>query len=327
MIRSAATIALAAALLATPAAAQKISLDVAIFHPEPMFFTHQYKWWENEVAKATEGRVTFTAHYSGSLVRVTETMRAVRDGAVPVGTTSAAAISGQVPAMAYIEVLGGMPDDPKSFAEASAQLRPVLEEMLGAQGVVFLWGQPAFGTLAACRDRHLRQPADWRGVKVRAAGRWQVQQMIALGASAVALDPAEQYLALQNRTIDCALSVSPLALGLKMYEPAPKITQLGVPVNLTLYLANPREWNRILEADRAKIREISIQAQNESAKFLHGVTTKAQDEMAKHGADIYHLTPDQTAAFKAAIRPVFDKIDAEVGPEGKPIADALRRFW
>ena len=58
--------------------------------------------------------------------------------------------------------------------------------------------------------------------------------MLALGGAPTAIDPGEQYLALQNKTVDCALSVPNLVLSLKLYEVAPKLTSLRQAVNLSL---------------------------------------------------------------------------------------------
>src|SRR5688572_16576858 len=69
---------------AVPALSQT-RLDTAIFHPESAAWTAPFKWWIDEVEKATQGRVKFIPHYAGSLVSTNETFKALRDGAVPAG--------------------------------------------------------------------------------------------------------------------------------------------------------------------------------------------------------------------------------------------------
>ena len=244
--------------------AHAATFDVAIFHSERDAFAEQFKWWAGEIEKRTQGRVVFKPHYSGALVSMVETLGAVKNGIVPVGYTASSFAAGAIPALAYLEVIGSMPNDAKTATEASDAIVPTVSDLFQKYGVVFLWSQLGFDTVVLCRDKHLKGPADWKGMKVRAAGRWQSQQVAAMGASPTAIDPAEQYLALQNKTVDCALSVPNLALSLKLYEVAPKVTNLRQSVNMSMYVMNPSSWSQIAAADQAIVRQVSREATHRS---------------------------------------------------------------
>jgi TRAP-type transport system periplasmic protein len=317
---------LIAALIGSGAMAQ-MKIDIAIFHPERSAWSVAFKWWVEEVDKATNGRVKFNPAYAASLVTANETLKSVKDGAVPAGFTSAAAMSGTLPSLAYLESIGGMPGELQRFTDAVAALRPTLEEEFRRQGVEYLWPQGSGHLIVLCRDRLMRTVADWKGRKVRTAGRWQGEQLLAMGAAPVSTDPSEQYLALQNRTIDCALSVSVLASALKLHEVAPKITVLGLPVNVSFYLVNRAVWERISPDDRATIKRLGTEAEKMSAKHLHEVQLEAQAMMRTQKAEIYSLTAEEIAAFRTGIDPGFKKMDAQGGATGKQISDTVKRFW
>jgi TRAP-type C4-dicarboxylate transport system substrate-binding protein len=310
---------------ASPARAQK--LDFSVFHPERNVWTDTLKWWVEEVDKQTQGRVKFTLHFAGSLVNVTETLKAVKDGAIPSGYTAASFITGQMPGLAYLEAMGGVPEDPAGFVEAVGKLRPVLESEFHKQNVEYLWAQPSPGLNVLCRDKHLKSVADWRGKKVRTAGRWQARQLVPVGASPVSMDPGEQYIALQNKTIDCVLSVHVLALSLKLHEVAPKITVLRMAVNLGMYIINKGVWDKISADDRAKIKALGEEGIKRAAQFVHGQQSTALDTLKAQKADIYTLNDAESAAFRKAIRPVFDEMDATGGEGGKQIKAILAKYW
>jgi TRAP-type transport system periplasmic protein len=320
------TAVLVALVLAAPAWSQG-KIDMAIFHPEKNFWTPTLMWWIGEVDKATQGRVKITPHFAGALVSVNETMKAVRDGSVPAGVTSAAAVTGQIPAFAYLEAIGGMPADYNDFAQATNALRPLIEAEYRKQGVEYLWSQGSGGLIVVCRDRHLKSPADWKNRKVRTAGRWQAEQLRAMGVSPVATDPAEQYIALQNRTIDCALSVNVLALALKLHEVAPRITQLRMPVNLSSYIMNKSLYERISPEDRASMRKLAIEAEKRSADHLSKVERDAIAQMKSQKAEIYSLTDQELKDLRSGIAPSFAKMDAEGGETGKQIGGILKKYW
>lgn len=317
----------AVAALATPLAARAVSFDVAVFYTEQSERTPAYKFWVSEIEKRTQGRIKFRSFYAGSLMKVNETYKAVRTGAVPVGTTSAAAISGQIPAMAYAEAMGGMPNDAKGFLDAAKPLGEAFDKLFAARDIKFLFMQPSFGTVVVCRDKFLKAPSDWVGMKVRGAGRWQVQQVLAMGAGSVALDPAEQYLGLQQGTIDCALSVDWLALSLKLYEVAPRITSLRVPVNVSLYIANKSAWSKVSKADQKIVDDVSWEATKMSAELLEKTMKQSQEAMVKAGGQIYPLTDAERRMFLDKIRPVFAKMDAASGAEGKMVRAILEKYW
>lgn len=302
-------------------------LDFAVFHPERNFWTVTLKWWMDEVAKETQGRVKIVPHYAGSLVSLNSTMKSVSDGAIPMGVVAMSAISGQMPAVAYIEAIGGMPDNPDEFVKSQVQLRPVLEAQFKAQGVEYLWSQGSGPLIVACRDRHLMSLEDWKGRKIRTAGRWQVEQIRALGASPVAMDPGEMYIALQNRTLDCALANNVLAFGLKLHEVAPKITVLRAPVNLTAYIINSGAFAKFSPQDRATTIRLGVEAERRSTTYLVQASDEAAKRMTAQRADIRTLSDKDFAAFRSNIRNAFAKMDAGSGPAGKQIADVLRQFW
>lgn len=327
--RNAATVAMGFIIAAgLPAmAAGQTRLDVSIFHSERSAWSHAFKYWADETKKRTAGRVELRPFYSGALSKINETYKAVRDGAVPVGTTSAASVSGQIPALAYVEAEAGMPNDAEGWIKSARALRPVLSELFASKKIKFLWLQPSFGGTVNCRTKHLKKPADWKGLKIRTAGRWQVQQILQLGASPVALDPAEQYIALQNGTLDCVLSNHEITFGFKLYEPARKITNLGVPVNVLIYLANPRIWNRISAADRKAIEAAAVEAESIAANHLAPLQAKLRGMIGKAGGDVYSLSGAERKMFVDAIKPVFDKMDKETGADGKKIRTLLEPYW
>ena len=314
------------AFAAVPAWSQN-KIDLAVFHPEKNFWTPTLMWWIGEVEKATQGRVKFVPHFAGALVPVNETLKAVRDGSVPAGVISAGAVSGQMPSMAYLEAIGGMPADVGSFIEAVNALRPVLEAEYRKQGAEYLWSQGSGGLIVLCRDRHLKQPADWKNRKVRSAGRWQAEQLRNMGVSPVATDPSEQYIALQNRTIDCALSVNVLASALKLHEVAPRVTQLRMPVNLSSYIINKPIYDKISAEDRAAMHKLSIEGDKRSAEHLAKVEADAIAQMKSQKADIYALTDQEVKALRTGIASSFTKMDAEGGETGKQIGSILKKYW
>jgi TRAP-type C4-dicarboxylate transport system substrate-binding protein len=303
------------------------TFDVSVFHTEADVFAEQYKYWMAEVEKQTQGRVRFKSHYSGALTSIVETFNAVRNGVVPVGLTAPSFVAGAIPALAYLEALGSIPNEAEGTRKAADAIQPFLRNLMAAHGTEYLWWQPGPGLLIMCRDKHLKRPEDWAGLKVRAAGRWQSAQMAAMGASPVATDPAEQYLALQNRTVDCALTAPNLALSLKLYEVARKLTVLNMRANGVLYIMNAQAWKQISPGDQAIMRNVGIQAMHRSIVYVPEFLDRMVAVMQKAGADPYQLTDAELKVAKQRMQAVYGRIGDASGEQGKALAALLQPYW
>jgi len=175
VLRKSVPAAVVAAMISAPSGtAVAQTLDVSIFHSPRSAWSNSAKWWAEEVKKRTDGRVQLKLFFASALSKVNETYKAVRDGAIPIGTTSAASISGQLPAMAYIEGLAGMANNADGFLAVSKALRPEMTRLLVAKKLKYLWIQPSFGAMVSCREKHLKKPA---------AGRYNRSRPLAAGRS------------------------------------------------------------------------------------------------------------------------------------------------
>jgi TRAP-type C4-dicarboxylate transport system substrate-binding protein len=286
-----------------------------------------YTFWAPEVEKRTQGRVQLKPSYSGALTSAVETLGAVRNGVVPIGLSAASFGSGAMPALGYLEAMGGLPNDPDGMRQALDAVNQPLADMLQKYGVELLYTQPTFDLVVVCGGKHLKAVTDWPGTKVRAAGRWQSQQVLALGGAPTAIDPGEQYLALQNKTVDCALSVPTLVLSLKLYEVAPKLTSLRQAVNTSLLVMNPRSWRSISAEDQATIRTVSTETRHRAVVRMREIADKGMADLKALGSDIYPLSDAELRAMKDKMKPVFDKIGEGAGDTGKPFAASLKQYW
>ena len=163
--------------LAWPMSAGAAQFDLSLFHNEREALADTVKWWAAEIDKQTAGRVQFKAQYSGALSSAAETLNAVRNGSIPAGLAPASFVSGLIPPAAYLEPLFWLTSDLPAAERRSMRCSRGSRSCFARAGIESLWLQPSYGLLVACRDKHLKKPADWKGVKVRAAGRWQGIQL------------------------------------------------------------------------------------------------------------------------------------------------------
>jgi TRAP-type C4-dicarboxylate transport system substrate-binding protein len=322
--RSAAMLASAITLFAnfsTPARAE--TFEFAVWYSDRDFYADYARTWASEIEKRTEGRVKFKLHFSGALVAAKETVNAVRTGAAGGGTTSASFVAGLARPVAYFEALFWIPGDPKIALDTIHKLQEPTSKLLEQRGLKLMFNFPSAGLVSNCSNSHIKATSDWKGKKVRSAGRWQGVQLQAVGASAVALDPGEVYVALQQKTVDCILFLANLTLSSKVYEVAPYITYWRDGANSSMYYLNMAQWNKVSPADQKIMLQVSDEVLAAGTMKMAEQQDEALKELEKAGAKVYRATPEEISAMRRAMSPVYAELEKFTGAEGKPFADAI----
>ena len=311
------------AVFGAPTTARAETIEFAVWFSDRDFYAGHVRKWASEIEKRTEGRVKIKLHFSGALVAARETVNAVRTNAAGGGTTSASFVAGLVRPVSYFEALFWIPGDPKISLDTVGALLEPARTLMEPRGLKLLFAFPSTGLVSNCSNGHIKTPADWKGKKVRAAGRWQGIQLRAVGASAVTLDPGEVYVALQNKTVDCILFLANLTLSAKVHEVAPYITYWRDGANASMYYLNLALWNRISPADQKIMLQVSDEIVVEGTYKLKDQQEQALTELEKGGAKIYRATSEEISQMRKAMSPVWAELEKFTGPEGKPFADVI----
>ena len=223
-------------------------------------------------------------------------------------------------------MLGGLPLDNPPTGEALAAIWPDLDALFADHGATALWGAPAFSSGIVCRTGFLRSPADWQGLKIRTAGRWQARQVAAMGAVPTPLPPSELYVALQNGVVDCALMTPSITMSTRLYEVAPYYTDTNLPGNITISILNLDTWNGFTEAERAAIREVSDRMLQTASVAMRESAEAGLVELGRLG-EVYALSDEERAALNTLVDPVFDEVAASItGGPAAAVISALAAY-
>lgn len=326
--RSAGLVAVTAiSILSTHATiARAETFEFAVWFSERDFYADHVRKWATDIEQGTQGRVKMNLHFSGGLVSAKETVNAVRTGAAGGGTTSASFLAGLVRPVSYMEALFWIPADPAAAVDTIQRVLEPSRKLLEPRGLKLMFSFPSAGLVSDCTSSHIKKVEDWKGRKVRAAGRWQGIQLRAVGAAPVALDPGEVYIALQNKTVDCILFLANLTLSAKIQEVAPYITYWRDGANASMYYLNLDQWNKVSPADQKIVLEASDRVVADAAPKLVQMEDQAISDLEKAGAKIYRASDSEIAQTKKAMSVVWKEIDSYAGADGKPFADAIMRY-
>jgi TRAP-type C4-dicarboxylate transport system substrate-binding protein len=180
------------------------------------------------------------------------------------------------------------------------KIEPVLRQRLDAKGFVLLnWGHGGWvyfftkGPVSTVDELRKTKMFAWAGDDN------MVQLWKANGFQPVALAATDILTGLQTGMID-ALPTTPLAaLSLQWFRTTPYMVEMGLAPLVGGLVVTKQAWNKISEADRAKIQAACRKAEHRLQVEVPRQDTTAVLEMQKRGLKLTHVPPELVGTWRS----------------------------
>lgn len=279
--------------------------------------------FEQLVTKYTDGMLKLDI--KEKLYGLMESVFAIGDGRINMGTQSIPAATGTYPLLDFGGIPGFFSDppngayewaeaflDPKMMAVWDKYTRPAGFKVLGSSISLAnntLWGNKAIKTLA-----------DFKGIKIRASGRTQTTTLKSLGASPITLSMAEVEDALVRGTVDAiATSKSYGAerglIDLCKFAPVWPIT----PVFAQFIAVNAKVWDGLHPFYKEGLLKAGAQLTREMAAVVEQMEISYTLWIRSSKCQL--VLPEESEVKKAMelMRPVVKEWLDTAGPYGKEV--------
>jgi TRAP-type C4-dicarboxylate transport system substrate-binding protein len=276
------------------------------------------------VEEKTNGRVKFRMFYSGSLVSHPKFFDGVVEGTSDVSTGPISFITNKVPELSIFEIYGSY--DLSKNLETIKATEPILNKILEREGAINLFHDFAGPAVFGHKTKFLKSPEDWKGQKMRIAGRWGGTLAQKWGASSVFLGPGDMYLGLQRGIIDGYMLIWSFLYVGKLYEVAPFMTDTGFNSNYTIIPMNLKKWNTLTEADKKIFKEIIQEMNVYSDKAVREENENVRKDIIAKGGKIYDLTPAERRVYLKDCYALWPEVRKISGPLGNKLADILEEY-
>jgi len=276
------------------------------------------------VGERTNGRIEFKYFYGASLIKKPQYVDAVARGIADISTGPVSFVTGKIPELSIFEVYGAY--EINRFLEMQEAVEPLLTKLFERKGIHHVVIQLPGSTIFPHKTKFLKRPEDWKGEKMRLAGRWQSTLAKMWGASPVFMPPSELYLALQRGVIDGYMLIYDIVYGLKLYEVGPYIMDSGFSNNIENVTMNLKKWNAMTKADQeiftAAVQEIKPWIFHETLKYYENI----KKDMVSKGAKIYQLTPEEKSRYLKDAYSLYPEVRKVSGETGSQFMDILKDF-
>ncbi len=192
-----------------------------------------------------------------------------------------------------------------------------LAKVLAPKGVTYL-GAVHNGFKAMTNSKHpIKRPEDLQGLKMRIPGGDYFSAFYsALGASPQAMSWGEVFTALQQGTIDGHDNSLSTINSANVQEVQKYISLTNHAYEAFTFTANTKKFESLNEATQQLIRDCVKEAcQEMNKKIVADEAAIAKKFVEENGCEVYKLTDEDVAAFKAAVQSVTDEYKAKYGAE------------
>ncbi len=322
---------LLAAALAAPVAADNITLRIASGHPPGVVYAGLMKnYFQPELKKRVEERtdhtIRFVEGYSGSIVKVYETLEGVRDGIVDIGGFCYCFEPSNLPMHAFQVMLPFGTMDPVTSLRVAQDvyrqvphLTNVFEEKFNQK----LLARISDGGYNLGTSFDWNQVSDLKGIKIAGAG-LNLNWLKYAGVTPVQGSLPEAYTGMKTHVYEGWIMFPSAWVNLKLYEPGPYYTLIGFG-SITWHglTINLDKWNKLPK----DVQEIMLEV---AADFEEQTGTVNKSEYDKHVATlkdkitVKELGPDVRESWAQSLEDWPQTMATELDGQGLPGSQVLK---
>ena len=279
--------------------------------PKASMVTAYFNPWTKSIEDASNGKIKIT-HYAGeSLVRGRDQYDAVESGLCDIALVDPSETPGRFPQSEFDTLPFLFPD---TSVGAKVYWDIIQKYLVNADfknvvvlGVLLIPPSNYIGTKPA------KDLSNFKGNRVRFSARTEGWTIEALGGTPVEVQTADLYTSMERGLMDSTFLAWSFIATVGIAEVSKYSTDCSLYCRAWPIMMNKNTWNS-LGTDLQKTimtqsgQEISAKYTAENEVISQGTKKGVANSFKIYGNEpIYELTPDQKAAWKAAVLPVWDR--------------------
>ena len=270
------------------------------------------------------GRVTVEVYPSSQLMNDDDSLEALAFGEIQMIAVSLSKFDRLTQAFQIFDLPFLFPDletvEEFQASTAGQDLLNVITDK-GFQGLAF-WHN---GMKQFSGPEPLRVPDDARGLKFRIMESDVLQaQVQAIGGNPQKMALGEVYQALQTGAIDAQENTWSNIYSSKFYEVQPYVMETNHGYIGYLVAVNPGFWSSLPDDIRMGLEETVAEATAWGNAQAEAINQEARGNVSSSGrSEIVELSDEELAAWRAAMAPVWEQFENDIGAERIDAAAAL----
>ena len=295
--------------------------------PPPFLISEVQKWWADEVARRSNGRIVWTDFYwSGALTKAGETLEAVQVGLADAGMVALPYYPGKLPLGNWTYAVPFGPGDPSLILSAAQRLYdevPALREEVEAYNLVFL-APSVIDTYNLTSKEPIVTFEDFDGIKIASIGSYHPKILEGAGATAIAMPVAERYQALQTGVIEAEFLPWDISHAYKYHDFNKHITWVDMGAAMPVGLGVNKDTFESLPPDLQQLmRDVADEAVELNASLILERRNAALAEWEELGITRHEMPEEDRAQWANALEDIPGNWIKEMEDKGLPGSDVM----
>ncbi len=282
-----------------------------------------------ELEKAgSKHRVKWNVAVGGTLATMPNMLDAVSTGIADMGHVVHLFEPARLPLQNVVSAAPFATNDPRIATRVLHDMQktmPAMQKSWAGLNLVYLTSY-SFDSYLLVSRKPVKSVADVKGVKIAAAAS-NMLWLEGTGATPVAATMGTAYNDIKTGVYDGAINSAMLSAAGKMYEVAPQIVKTGFgAINAFDIVFNKNSWDRLPPEVRQAIQRAADAHQEAMVARIERETDAAFQAMAKSGATVTELSPEERARWAATLPNIAERWAAPLEAKGLPAREVLRTY-
>lgn len=274
--------------------------------------------WAQAVAQESQGKIAVEVFHNGTLGNEKALLIGTRSNAIQMGACSNANLDSFTDAMEVFELPYLLRDANTYFrvwdSDIGNRVRSNIEKKLGIR-ILMLLDAGGFRSILAAR-KEIRTPVDLKGLKLRIAFTpVELDTFKYWGVDPVALSNSEQFMALQEGTVDGVVLQPTWINSDKLYEVAKKICDIHYAMYSYVVYINSDFFNKLPQDFQHILTRLSAQQEVAERQAVATAIASSKRHLIASGVEWYTPTTKERAEWKAAAKPIWRMFEPKLGKD------------
>ena len=270
------------------------------------------------------GAIKIETFPAGQLYKSRELYEAARNGAVDMAMFSLGSFATTDPLVDIVYLPFVVPSQEAMFSNLHGDLGKALDAVASKANVKILAYFAGSGGQFGTKDKALRKPADFTGLKIRVPGAVAAQVVNAFGGVPTTVSASEVYLALQRGTVDGTNFPLTSFYDRKLYETVKYLTLTNVSFDPDVVVMGQKTWAALTADQQKAVSDCSADGE----KLVRGEEQKLRidyiGKLKEKGMTVIDLSTDEREAFVKKAAPIVDAFIAKNGGAAGKLVNSMR---
>lgn len=296
--------------------------DMPTPYPDKTFHTQNIIAFAKDVEKATHGKLTIKVHSAGSLFKHKEIKNAVRGGQVPIGEFFLGLLANENPAFG-IDTQPFLATNYKQARALWTAQRPVVEKLLGKQGLMVLFSVP-WPPQGLYTKHEIKSEADLKGLKFRTYNATLERFAKLVGAAPTQVQVPDIPQAFATGRVEAMITSPSTGANSKAWDYVSYYTNIQAWVPKNIVVVNTRAFHKLSKDEQAAVVKAAQEAQTRGWEMSKKETAAKTAILRENGMHIVTPSPELMAGLKKIGAEMMTQWKKDAGAQGAAILNAYK---